>query len=430
MANRKVVILTALSLERVAVRAYVSARGLGRISSSGILYDTGTFQGKTGAWDVAIVEMGMGNVPAAAIAQHVIDHLAPEVLLFVGIAGGLKDVQPGDVVAADKLYDYGSGKVDHAHEFQLRPTVQLPAFSLKQLAMLVRSDNEWQESIQHPRADRRPRAFLGAIAAGELVISSGDAPIVTFLRRNFNDALAIDMEGYGVLEAAHINSKHVEAMVIRGISDVLQDKDDPHKDEAQEVAARHAAAFAFAMLSTMAPEISATLAEQRPTLQASAPQQPQAAPQPSGPAQIFYSYDWDTRKDRELINELKKQLAIPRRNKQIQEWDISQLLPGEDREQAIAEHLQQADLFVVGLSPSYVGSVTYDYYTELEKIMEQKSRRNVIVIPVQLRKLDNWEELPTGKLQLLPRNKKPVSDDSENALAEIAREIRETLKHR
>jgi len=57
------------------------------------------------------------------------------------------------------------------------------------------------------------------------------------------------MEGRGFLEATHAND--VSSMVIRGISDLIRGKS--HADAAgwQEVAAAHASAFAFQVLSRL-----------------------------------------------------------------------------------------------------------------------------------------------------------------------------------
>jgi nucleoside phosphorylase len=56
------------------------------------------------------------------------------------------------------------------------------------------------------------------------------------------------MEGHGFLRALHANQL-VEALIVRGISDLIEGKDKADAANSQEIAAQHAAAFTFGLLS-------------------------------------------------------------------------------------------------------------------------------------------------------------------------------------
>jgi nucleoside phosphorylase len=242
----RAIVLTALSVENLAVRAQLS--GLQEVEHpKGTIYRQGRFKATRQSWEVLIAEIGPGNTMAAAEAERAIQFFDPNVALFIGVAGGLKDVVIGDVVAATKVYGYESGKDEFT--FKPRPDVAKSTYRLVGRARAETTEGAWKQRINE-ESSTSPRAYVGPIAAGAKVVASTRSGTYNFLRDQYGDALAVEMEGAGFLEAAYINPG-VEALVVRGISDVLDGKSQADAQGHQSVAAQHASAFAFEVLAKL-----------------------------------------------------------------------------------------------------------------------------------------------------------------------------------
>lgn len=239
------VILTALPVEYRAVRTHLSdVKEI--VHPQGDVYERGIFSTKARSWDICIVETGAGNTRAAQKAERAINYFNPDVVFFVGVAGGIKDVHLGDVVAATKVYGYESGKVKKT--FKLRPDVGLSSFRIVERAKAEGRKTDWLQKLETDISQVNPSVFVAPIAAGEKVVASTESDVWTFLRQNYSDAVAVEMEGRGFLEATYANLQ-VSALVIRGISDLVNGKSKADEEGFQKIASRHASAFAFEVLA-------------------------------------------------------------------------------------------------------------------------------------------------------------------------------------
>jgi nucleoside phosphorylase len=238
--RRSAVILTALDVETRAVLRHLKRNGEKTID--GTVFYLGRFEN----WDIASAECGVGNTSAAAIAERAIANFRPSVALFVGVAGGVKDVDIGDVVVADKMFGYESGKDDETG-FRPRPEVKNAAHDIEQRGRTLPKSDDWKKRLNPELEHKSPKVFIGPIAGGERVVASTLSATAEFLQKHYSDALAIEMEGRGFLEAVNINSL-VLGGVVRGISDLLSHKDQADKSGSQAVAADTASAAAFEIL--------------------------------------------------------------------------------------------------------------------------------------------------------------------------------------
>jgi nucleoside phosphorylase len=243
--QRTAVILTALPVEfRAAIAHLTDAHE--QKHDAGTIYRVGSFRGQAAEWTVAVAVVGAGNPSAAAESERAIAEFTPDVALFVGVAGGIKDVALGDVVAASEVYLYHAGKA--AADFITRPAVDKGSYALVQRASQEAISDSWRERAGDSAVDAK--AIVAPIAAGEQVVVSIKSETYELIRRRYDRAVAIEMEGGGFLRAAYAN-QDVWALVVRGISDLLEGKGEADAAGSQERAAANAAAFAFEVLAKL-----------------------------------------------------------------------------------------------------------------------------------------------------------------------------------
>ncbi|GHO98461.1 hypothetical protein KSF_085090 [Reticulibacter mediterranei] len=138
------------------------------------------------------------------------------------------------------------------------------------------------------------------------------------------------------------------------------------------------------------------------------------------PVQIVYCY---ARKDSSLREELEEHLEFILRSGIAISWHDRKIRAGEDWQKAINNHLDQADLILLLISPSFMRS-DYCYGIELQQALERQEWGLASVIPIILRPVV-WQTTPLGRLQALPRDGKPVVlwGSQDEAFTQIAQEI-------
>ena len=242
----RVVIATAITVERQAVLAH-----LGNIYcdyAEKESYRRGIFLTEKILFDVLVLQTGRGNISAALKTFRAVQHFRPTLLFFVGIAGGIKDVNIGDLVISEKVYGYEYGKVG-INSFQTRPEISSPSgFFLRQVAQVEAEEQSWLERIKGKTLNAVPNVLLAPIASGESVIASTKSPLYERIRNSYSDAVSVDMESFGFCQASRC-CPEIDSLVVRGISDLIDDKGCESEDYAQRLAASHASAFAFHLLA-------------------------------------------------------------------------------------------------------------------------------------------------------------------------------------
>jgi nucleoside phosphorylase len=275
----RVVILCAILAEFAAIRAQMLSTGREvdrRTIEPGDTYLTTTLAGEHVNWEILAAVSDQSNPASAASIVNGINAFKPWIAVFIGVAGGIPGkIKLGDVVAATTVIDYERGKETVAG-YEPREVHTQSAFPLTQLAGYVAVTDVWRRRITPAEDASTAQVKVEPIAAGDKVVAAWDSPTAELIRRTAPRAVAVEMEGAGFLGAVH-RYRGVDGIVVRGISDMLDNKAGADGEGWQPRAAARACAFAFEMLASYQPPEGGELPPPPP---AAAPQGPEPAEAP------------------------------------------------------------------------------------------------------------------------------------------------------
>lgn len=437
-----VLILTALQVECDAVLEHLSAcQEL--LHPQGTIYQRGIFAGHDGVWQVSVAEIGLGGPGAAIETERALHFFRPWITFFVGVADGLREVQPGDVVAATKVYSYETGNA--GTRFAARPEVWRSSYTLEQRARAEARSSVWLARLNGETLDTAPRVFIGALAAGEKVIVSKHSGVYQILRSTYADALAVETEGHGFLQAVRANQA-TQALVVRGITRLIGERTEVGRDRSRQ-AASHAAAFAFGVLAKLIGSrqsergVMASCPTSEPARGSKAPYAARKT-SPDAPAastfgkdllpaqrKVFISY---SQKDTRWLARLQVHLAPFEQEGVLDLWDDTKIAAGSLWETALLEALETAQVAVPLVSADFLASPFLVQY-ELPKLLMRASSGGLVILPIIVSPcLFTNSELSIFQAANNPQ--KPLSamsaSERERTLMKVAKVIGERLMER
>jgi nucleoside phosphorylase len=214
-----VAILTPIEVERKAVLAQLARWDPYSSKKTHTLFSVGQFQGRHHRYKIYNLLSGSGVAETTAAIESMMHEFEPDIVLLVVVAGGVKDVQKGDLVIGERAYGYERGK-QTGDAFLARPQVYHYSHRLIQQSRQLVDLNNWQERTplqeEWPKADSA-RVFFGPIISGNKVLVDSQADLTKFIKSHYNDTLAIEMEAIGCLVLNRY--ERVRSLNIRGVSD-------------------------------------------------------------------------------------------------------------------------------------------------------------------------------------------------------------------
>src|ERR1043165_1126740 len=198
----------------------------------------------------------MGMQATASVSSMIITKFKVSYLFMTGICAGVKegDLEFGDIVIAENLTDYGSGKMteNSSGEFIFKPEPhQFPTDQnlIAKINNFIRDNKELvtiQTSYKGVQGKTVLQAKIGPVASGSYVVASKN--LVETIAEPNRKLLALDMEGYGIYLACHYFSQ-AKALFIKSVCDFGDiQKNDTYQQYAAFTSARFLYSFLFNMM--------------------------------------------------------------------------------------------------------------------------------------------------------------------------------------
>lgn len=415
-----VLILTPLPLEYATVSRHLTDRQ--SMVKEGAAYEVGRFKGQHHDYTVVLREPGTKNTDMALATERAIQHWSPNIAILCGIAGGIKDVQKGDVAIARSAFNYDSGK-ESDNGFLPRPVEYHFSEELLAYAQLVQRSDAWKKRC----TDGAPQAHIhiASVAAGDKVVAAVENATYERITQFLSHCKFLEMEaaGFGLAIQRHRN---LHALVMRGISDLCAGKAELDQEAVdwQAVAAERAAGTAFELLWCL--DASHFIHTGLTKASSALPKTPKER-SANHSLKIFISY---AKEDASSRDTLTRQLASLRRSGKVEIWSDNQIDLGTDWSDVTKERLRQADIILLLISEDFMAS-DHIWDNQLKESLERRDNGEaVMLVPILVRSCD-VKNTVLDNIQGLPRDKKAItlSANLDEAWFQVASEIRQMVEN-
>lgn len=219
----------------------------------GVEFVTGELAGR----QVVLAVTGVGKVNAAMTTTLLLDHFQPTEVIFTGLAGGINpELQPGDIVIAEKLaqHDLGSITSEGFKPEPVRTPVDgkpNPLFfpsdnALVALAQRLADDIEFTPPSGRG-GDRKVEVVKGVVVTGDVFVASEKKKSVLLIQCG---ADAVEMEGAAVAQICF--QQRVPFIVLRSLSDSADHSAKRDMRTFYKTAARNSATLTMALVQELA----------------------------------------------------------------------------------------------------------------------------------------------------------------------------------
>jgi tetratricopeptide (TPR) repeat protein len=145
---------------------------------------------------------------------------------------------------------------------------------------------------------------------------------------------------------------------------------------------------------------------------------------------IFFAHS-QSRKDKTPVRGLENHLSVLKPLGVDMIWLRHQPESEQDENIKAFEQFNRADIIVLLISPDFVSLILEDlhWHTVVNHLVSRSEEEEVPVIPVLLRPISSWQNLPFSSFEPLPKNRKPVTDwtNRDKAFVEIVEGIEERV---
>jgi adenosylhomocysteine nucleosidase len=262
MTRRRALIIAALPIEVEAILSFFENVEM-KSTPNGVSYMTGNrkiFSSALGeklkeSWTFFIGSpTGAGNLEMSRALSRMIPACTPNLVALLGCAGGFPGkIDLFDVVAPPRVDYLARTKV--AAKTEYRPQQEVCSSVFIDHCKNVQLLDLWHQYLLPDVANAPIDVLFEPLISGETVLTNSRSTFFRAVNTNSPKAVAIEMEGFGFLVACREHK--VDGAVLRGISDTLDNKNDPRDDGSpsnlgpdtyQFKATRHAAALFFATI--------------------------------------------------------------------------------------------------------------------------------------------------------------------------------------